>query len=228
MSISATYIVLVTVAATLWAPRAHAAICVDVDLHFPSPAPSRSLVATLEHEATAIWAPYDVELRWGSPACAIVDASFDVVVERHLPRVSTHGQILGTTLMRLTRIERVPILIDYDATERTLAAMTSDQLTTSLVRRYVNVEDMGRAFGRVLAHEIGHVLLGLPSHQRHGLMRRAFRATELVRLPRGQYTLSPIEIARLHQRSLWIVANRNRAGAADHDEDRLPDYGYRQ
>ena len=72
MSICARYFVLATVAATLWAPCADAGICVDVDLHVAGSGRSPALVATLEQEATAIWAPYDVDLHWRSPAWASV------------------------------------------------------------------------------------------------------------------------------------------------------------
>jgi hypothetical protein len=39
---------------------------------------------------------------------------------------------------------------------------------------------------------------------------------------RSQYTLSPIEIARLRHRSNWIVSNRRHAGSPE-PQDRLPD-----
>lgn len=219
MSISVTRLVLVTIAATFFATSAHAGICVDVDLHFAGPAPSQDLSAMLEQEATAIWSPYDVDLRWGSPRCAVEDASFDVLIEDQHLRASLERPVLGSTRVELSSIDRVPIRIDAGATERTLESLTIGELSTLVGRSQVGPEEMGRAFGRILAHEIGHVLLGLPSHQHQGLMRPTFQAADMVRPPRWQYTLSPLEIARLHHRSGWIVARRNRVASSDQQND---------
>jgi hypothetical protein len=219
MSISVAPLVLVTVVATLATTRADAGICVDAALHFANPASSGALVATLEHEATAIWAPYDVELRWHAPACAVEDPSFEVRIERHLPRASGNRPVLGATRVQLTNIDRVPVLIDYDATENMLGSLTIDQLSRLVGHWPVGPQELGRALGRVVAHEIGHVLLGLPNHQRRGLMRQSFEPVELIFPTRWQYSLSPLEVARLRHRTRWFITNRNHAGSPDPDEE---------
>ena len=215
MSISVTRLVLVTVVVTLLSARADAGICVDVALHFAGPAPSHDLAATLEQEATAIWAPYGVDLHWQSLACDVEDASFDVLIESRPSHASTDHPVLGHTQVELSRVDRVPIVIDSDATEKTLEALTLSELATLVGRTHVGPEEMGRAFGRILAHEIGHVLLGLPSHQHQGLMRPSFQAADMVRPTRWQYGLSPIEVARLGHRSGWIIARRHSAASSD-------------
>jgi hypothetical protein len=215
MSPSVTRLVLVTVAATLLATRASAAICVDVDLHFAGATPSHDLTAMLEREATAIWAPYGVELHWQSPACAVEDVSFDVLIDRHPSNASIDRPVLGHTYVQLSRVDQVPIVIDSDATEKVLGSLTIAQLAALVGHRDVGPCEMGRAFGRILAHEIGHVLLGLPNHQRHGLMRPSFQPADMVRPVRWQYDLSPLEVARLHHRSGWIIARRNRNASPD-------------
>ena len=48
---------------------------------------------------------------------------------------------------------------------------------------------VGRAIGRVIAHEIGHVLLRTTGHAPHGLMRAVQRADELVDPARTRYRL---------------------------------------
>jgi hypothetical protein len=212
----------VTAVAGLGATRADAGICVNVAMHFASPDPSPALVATLVQEATAIWAPYDVELRWQSPLCTVEDASFEVRIERHLTRARGNRLVLGATRLQLTNIDRIPVVVDYDATEEMIGSLTVGQLVTLVGHWPVGPQELGRALGRIIAHEIGHVLLGLPNHQRQGLMRPLFGPTELVFPTRWQYTLSPLELARLRHRKGWIITNRNRVGSADHDEDELP------
>ena len=54
---------------------------------------------------------------------------------------------------------------------------------------------LSRALGRVIAHEIGHYLLG-PRHS-SGLMRRAFSAADLVDRSSARFRLSALDVQRL-------------------------------
>ena len=55
--------------------------------------------------------------------------------------------------------------------------------------------------GRVLAHELGHVLLGSPGyHGPEGLMKATFMADDLVRLERSRFRLADRSIVRLQER----------------------------
>src|SRR6476619_6476529 len=179
MSIPVTRLVLLAVTATLAAARAEAGLCINVALQFATPAPS-TVITALEQEATAIWAPYDVELRWQAPVCAVEDGSFEVNVVRNVPGASSTHWVLGKTQLQLASIDRVPVVIDYDAVATALATLTRDQVASTVGLWPLGGHELGRALGRVLAHEIGHVLLGLPDHKRQGLMRRSFDPQELV------------------------------------------------
>ena len=108
-----------------------------------------------------------------------------------------------------------------------LDSLTVEELTGTIGRPSVGPRDLGRALGRVLAHEIGHVLLGLPSHQPHGLMRRAFHPLDMVNPLRASYDLSPLERARLRHRSERILAGWDRAGLR-HDGEAGTDVCYDQ
>lgn len=55
----------------------------------------------------------------------------------------------------------------------------------------VDAEAFARATGRVLAHELGHVLLAEPGHTRGGLMRRGFTPIELTATSVAPFTLPP-------------------------------------
>jgi hypothetical protein len=63
---------------------------------------------------------------------------------------------------------------------------------------------MARALGRVLAHEIGHFVLALPSHAPSGLMRPAFTGRELAGLDRQAFALSAELRPRLRERLLRL------------------------
>jgi hypothetical protein len=85
--------------------------------------------------------------------------------------------------------------------ERLLGSLTAATLGRVVGRQQLTPSDVGRALGRVLAHEVGHVLLAGSSHARSGLMRASFVPAELVDYRRRAYTLSSAEVARLARRA---------------------------
>src|SRR5215218_1790095 len=99
-------IALLVLATTLWTSRASAGICVNVNLQPTTPNPSADVLETMERESTAIWLPYGVDLRWSSPWCPVEDASIDVVIVRHSPSTAAGRIVLGSTHVRMDRIER--------------------------------------------------------------------------------------------------------------------------
>jgi len=64
---------------------------------------------------------------------------------------------------------------------------------------------VGRALGRVLAHELGHYLLASRSHARTGLMRPEFRADQLIGLSRNGFALSETEMPLLRLRLVQLA-----------------------
>jgi hypothetical protein len=54
---------------------------------------------------------------------------------------------------------------------------------------------VARFLGRILAHELGHVLLNSAQHQPHGLMRAQYRARDVLSAPIATYTLDASERA---------------------------------
>jgi hypothetical protein len=60
--------------------------------------------------------------------------------------------------------------------------------------------ESGRLLGRVIAHEVGHMLLGTTSHSRVGLMRALWVTGELRRDSPADWTFSRSESAELRQR----------------------------
>jgi Zn-dependent peptidase ImmA (M78 family) len=54
---------------------------------------------------------------------------------------------------------------------------------------------LAKFLGRILAHELGHVLLNSTRHQPKGLMRAHFRPQDVLSAPISTYTLDPEERA---------------------------------
>ena len=183
--------------------------CVSVDARFNDGALPAALARSMEDEAVSIWRRYGVRVRWRRSAASIAcetGGSFDVLVERRQAAATagSDAPVLGRTYLQLAAIDHAPIHIDYDATERIVRSLNASSLTRLTGHSWLGDRDIGRALGRVLAHEIGHVLLALPSHQAQGLMRRTFKADDLVTFQRSSFTLSTGEVSRLRQRGrMW-------------------------
>ena len=116
-------------------------------------------------------------------------------------RTTARPSTLGTTRIPLARVGPVPIRVDYAAIDRLLGLLPAATLGHVVGRQQLAPSDVGRALGRVLAHEIGHVLLDGSGHRRSGLMRASFVPSELVDYRRRAYRLSSAEVARLAERA---------------------------
>jgi hypothetical protein len=154
----------------------------------------RVVLPELEDETESLWRPYGVQLDWADAGAADAGApglSVDAVVEQS--PLSDWVAILGrVTLGRDTPCG--PIHVSFDATERVLASRTRSTV------RVVRDREMARALGRVLAHEIGHVLLAAPYHDASGLMRARFLPADLAEPERAPFRLTVDDVGRLRSR----------------------------
>lgn len=158
-------------------------------------APPETLRAAAR-EASEIWKRVGLQLAWTFPP-TVPDAAGGrtviVVIRRHLTPVASVN--VAATKGRV----RTPLgwlVFDGQGRAGNLIEVSFDQVTT-LVRRGLQRDvpisvlaelarhrALGRGLGRVIAHEIGHWLMGR-GHVDSGLMKARFRAQDLVdvRLP---------------------------------------------
>jgi hypothetical protein len=158
---------------------------------------SASIVAILEDETESIWRPYGVQVEWVDAHLDEVAAegfSVEAVIDRRSDGPADPDRaVLGRASVPKDAVGAGPIRVSFDATERMLLRRSSSG-------PFVGERDMGRALGRVLAHEIGHVLLAVRQHDRSGLMRAVFTPAELGAPDREAFRLTSDDLGRLRSR----------------------------
>ncbi len=173
--------------ALLLAGLAPVPLTLDVPIYLGAGLNEEIVVSALR-EAERIFEPGGIELRFDlSPDHDSSRPLVTVLVQPRPARFKVHGcsrglhdHRLGRTQLRTRRItlwsEQVARAVDgnWDRTE------------------LPDVDDRvyARALGRVLAHELGHLLLRLNGHRDRGLMRSAFSHRNLITGRRGAFRLA--------------------------------------
>jgi hypothetical protein len=191
----------------------------DVGVHLQIDRSIAAAVDTrvLKDETSSLWRPYGVDLVWDA---ASVDATLDrsplevIIAPRLRGEGAAGNSILGQARVELDGLSRRPILVSFNATQRVLALQTKRRAAIHSEQDY----ELARALGRVLAHEIGHVLLAIPNHDTVGLMRPVFLPNELGESDRVPFRLTCGAVGRLRSR-IRVIAERRRlanlSGAVD-------------
>ena len=187
---------------------------VDVRLRVDPSLRSRRITDRLKRETEAVWRPYGVRLEWnddgGGPESPGSGVSLDASLEREFERRlrTKWPAVLGRVTVMPDASNLRSIRISFNATENVLARRTTGR---PLMAGIVVDAELGRALGRVLAHEIGHVLLGAPYHDTAGLMRDSFRPEELGEPDRGPFRLTCSSVDRLRGRLRALSPDPQRA-----------------
>ena len=160
--------------------------------------------AAMLREADAIWRAHGVALVALAPAHpAPPDAEVRLVVTLdRTPKPPAPGRLprLGAILFDHDNIPATTLAIEVAAVEATVArtrwgGRPFDQWPPAWRDTLV-----GRALGRVLAHEIGHYLLASRRHAGDGLMRASFDGDELLRPGRHGFAVAARDLPRLRTR----------------------------
>jgi len=170
-------------------------LVVTMNARFDRSVSSSVTKSVARQEAAGIWHDYGVEILWDRSAVEPA-LHFDVVVaSAKTERVPSNSfAVLGRTELDHEGEVVGPIRVNYEAIEEVLEFR---ETSSPLLRE----REMGRALGRVLAHEIGHALLGHPAfHDAEGLMRVSIPVDDLVSPDRRFLQLSDASIDRLRRR----------------------------
>jgi len=164
--------------------------------------PIGRIAALVKDETEAIWRPYGIQFEWVDADAVEPTASgvsIDVTVERRSARTGglEGASTLGRTFVGPDTHGWRPIRVSFDAVTNVLANGTTSAVSgTGLVLEPY----LSRALGRVLAHEIGHVLTNAAEHDLTGLMRASFSADQLAQVDRTSFRLACTTVDRLRHR----------------------------
>jgi hypothetical protein len=155
-------------------------------------------LGTLEAEATRIWIRHGIDLTWKQPVPATCPMTVPVVVdERELLKLA--GGAIDSALARTVFLGRSQTI--YVSAPRAFA-MLSQLNQRNMVLNNGGDRDFrgGTLLGRVVAHELGHVLLTTTAHSQKGLMRPVFGLRDVLSSNDETTALSSIETNRLAMR----------------------------
>ena len=177
---------------------------VALALSDPSGPINQRQLRALENEAAGIWRQYGVAVTWfDANSDCLSDEAWMAPVDRMLRLVAepreSDGDALGTVRFQ-GGVPDDTIHLLYAPLSRMVLESTIGMSPVSALPPPLRDRIIGQALGRVLAHELGHVLLALPSHDRSGLMRPSFEPADLVVLNRDRMRLSKPFVLRLDAR----------------------------
>jgi hypothetical protein len=156
------------------------------------PVASPRLIDAACAEAAAIWRPYGVQLRCTDSPATAPSALTVVVTNRERP---AENEPLGSTGFDENGAPGRTLTVFLDAVIRLVSASLFRDVRCDLWPRNARDAFLARGLGRVIAHEIGHYLLG-PGHTK-GLMRRSFEGNELIDVSSVRFQLSAPDSRRL-------------------------------
>ena len=170
-------------------------------------------VAAVITEADTVWRKHGFKVVDASREITRVDVFLKVLVMSRSGRVdpwrtgyiahSGHGG-LGAIVFDNSGRPSDAIVLNADAIADTIKRAPGSLCDFDACPPALLKVVMARALGRVLAHEIGHFVLALPSHAPSGLMRPAFSGRQLAGLDRHAFALSAELIPRLRERLVQL------------------------
>lgn len=178
---------LLAVAASVVVPPVHLALAFAPVGTVP-PAVQRIAVG----EAAAIWSPAGVAIDAAdasghAPADAVV---LTVVMTASTPAARAN-EALGAIEFAFDGTPNRVICIFLDRLLLMLGDASIGDVPLWRRPRGFSEQALGRALGRIIAHEIGHFVLQSTEHARQGLMGPVYRTDDLIAPGRNRYHLRP-------------------------------------
>jgi hypothetical protein len=175
--------------------RQSATVCVALSVHDDL---QGAVFTTMRSEATRIWQPHGIALTWTSPPSAtcdtVVPLVFDDAQLRKLAGPKREDALALTVFAGRSRT----VYVSAPRAFRMLPGVRES--ASALLSGGERDLRGGTLIGRVVAHELGHVLLETTLHSETGLMRPVYRASDALSADPQTTSLSRVESQRLAMR----------------------------
>ena len=166
--------------------RNTASVCIDLTVIENLTGPT---FTAMRGEASRIWLRHGIVLRWTPPASggcdAVVPVAFDDIRLRRALGGKSSKALAVTVFRGRSRLVYVSVPRAFEM----LARM--DELHSGIVSGGAAESRGGTLLGRVVAHELGHVLLNTRAHADTGLMRPIFEQRDALSSAAAATDLSP-------------------------------------
>jgi hypothetical protein len=152
----------------------------------------------IRRELDRLWSPYGLNVAWtdgvagDSEGCLAVKVVFTDDEPGIKP--GPNRRPLGI-VYRVGELYRRVIFVSPAAVMRLVRKSSNEPRASSVVDSL-----HARMLARVIAHELGHILLESEAHAPRGLMRGRFRPADVVQHGRERFTLEPGESDRVASR----------------------------
>jgi hypothetical protein len=176
-------------------------LLLHVALAVPPGALPPATVATALAEASALWAPYGVALDAADTCASAPDDALLLEVAVATPALASLPRAwrspLGSIAFDAAGAPRPVITVHLTALLRLMRGAGVFAADGPRWPAMLYDRNIGRAVGRVMAHEIGHYLLRTSVHADRGLMRPLMTPHLLTSPSRHDFELTPAEQARV-------------------------------
>jgi hypothetical protein len=184
-------------AATATDARARDGVTVTVRVYDTAGVGIASHLATLDL-AAGIVSETSISLSWRT--CGKTDSCADALGQGELILRLASSPVPGDVK---SNPQLGSAVIDKEKRLGVLATVYCDRVAWRASRAKV---DEHLLLSRVIAHELGHLLLGTTSHTRDGLMRADWTRDELMRVDPSAWSFSPGEVSAIRTR-IDLIAN---------------------
>ncbi len=171
--------------------RTQASVCISLTVKDDLPGP---VFTKLRAEATRIWLTHGVSLIWTQPAPVSCDTFVPMTFDD--ARVRALAGPKRASAMALTEFSGRGRII-YVSAPSAFRLLSAPGASSRLMAEGEWSHRGGILLGRVVAHELGHVLLETTAHSTRGLMRPVFGVNDALSADQQATTLTAMETARL-------------------------------
>lgn len=166
--------------------RNAASVCIDLTIVDDLTGPTFTV---MRKEASRIWLPHGIMLRWTAPVPGECDMVVPVVFDEKRLRSALAGKSAQAMAVTVFSGRSRVVYVSAPRAFEMLARM--HEKYAGIVTGGAREPRAGMLLGRMLAHELGHVLLNTTAHADAGLMRPIFTQNDALSSANGATELSP-------------------------------------